>query len=330
MIKVSIIVPVYNESQYLKICLNSLMSQTLDDIEIIAIDDNSNDDSLNILKRYARRYANLHVYHNEENIGLGSTRNMGIKLAKGEYIGFVDSDDYVNPRMFKEMYDAALRNDYPEMVTTGVRFVKDDVYAKCDLSFLANNKEIIIRPSVKPESVIFESPSVCNKIFRKDTIKDYYFIEDCMFEDIPFSYTKYMEASKVVFVPNANYFYRRDVTKGLSSKNYRKNDSITDIFRVLDKLENDMKKSLKYELFKDEIKLIQLGYSLIRVEEINNWQLDLKDKNIIIEKMFSLIEEKYGNLDGVDITLLESNCGMNIVDAYSNYLDKIKERPKSL
>ena len=302
--KVSIIVPIYNEEEYVSTCLLSLINQTLDDIEIILIDDNSTDNSLNILLDYAKKYPNIKVYHNEKNLGQGASRNIGLSFATGEYIGFVDSDDYVSYTMYEDMYKAVLNNNYPKLVTTEIMFVKDDSY------------------------VISESPAVCNKIFRKDTLKDFYFVEDSLFEDIPFSYTKYMEASKVVTVSSINYFYRRDINRGVSSTNYKENNHITDIFKVLDRLESDMRKSSRYEVFKDEIKLIQLAYSLIRVEEVNNWNTD--KKTMIKDKMFSLIEEKYGDLDDVDVTLLQSKCGINIVDEYTNYLDNEKERPKSL
>lgn len=328
--KVSIIVPVYNEEEYVSTCLLSLINQTLDDIEIILIDDNSTDNSLNILLDYAKKYPNIKVYHNEKNIGQGASRNRGLSLATGEYIGFVDSDDYIRNTMYEDMYKAVLNNNYPEVVTTEIMFVKDDSYANRDLEFLARGKEKIINPMLDKNAVISESPAVCNKIFRRDTLKDFYFVEDSLFEDIPFSYTKYMEASKVVSVSSINYFYRRDINRGVSSTNYRENSHITDIFKVLDRLGFDMRKSSRYEVFKDEIRLIQLAYSLIRVEEVNNWQVDMDKKNLIKDKMFSLIEEKYGNLDDVDIALLESKCGINIVDEYTNYLDNEKERPKSL
>ena len=328
--KVSIIVPVYNEEEYVSTCLISLINQTLDDIEIILIDDNSTDNSLNILLDYAKKYPNIKVYHNEKNIGQGASRNRGLSLATGEYIGFVDSDDYIRNTMYEDMYKAVLNNNYPEVVTTEIMFVKDDSYASRDLEFLARGKEKIINPMLDKNAVISESPAVCNKIFRRDTLKDFYFVEDSLFEDIPFSYTKYMEASKVVTVSSINYFYRRDINRGVSSTNYRENSHITDIFKVLDRLESDMRKSSRYEVFKDEIKLIQLAYSLIRVEEVNNWQVDMDKKNLIKDKMFSLIEDKYGNLDDVDIALLESKCGINMVDEYTNYLDNEKERPKSL
>ena len=326
--KVSIIVPVYNEEEYVSTCLDSLINQTLDDIEIILIDDNSTDNSLNILLDYARKYPNIRVYHNEKNIGQGASRNRGLSLVTGEYIGFVDSDDYIRNTMYEDMYKAVINNNYPELVTTEILFVKDDSYANRDLEFLARGKEKIINPMVDKNAVAFESPTVCNKIFRRDTLKDFYFVEDSLFEDIPFSYTKYMEASKVVTVPSINYFYRRDINRGVSSTNYRENNHITDIFKVLDRLDSDMRNSSRYEIFKDEIKLIQLAYSLIRVEEVNNWNTD--KKSIIKDEMFSLIEEKYGNLDDVDLTLLQSKCGINICDEYTNYLDNEREKIKSL
>ena len=141
MIKVSIIIPVYNNGKYLRTCLDSLVNQTLKDIEIIAVDDNSSDNSLLILMEYAKKYHNIRVYHNRKNLGQGATRNIGLEYAKGEYIGFVDSDDYVRYNMYEDMYKAVLNNNYPELVTTDILFVKDDGYANRDLDFLSRGKE---------------------------------------------------------------------------------------------------------------------------------------------------------------------------------------------
>ena len=328
--KVSIIVPVYNEEEYVSTCLDSLVKQTLDDIEIIVIDDNSTDNSLSILLDYARKYSNIKVYHNEKNIGQGATRNRGLSLARGEYIGFVDSDDYVSYTMYDDMYKALVNNNYPGVVTTNILFVKDDSFINNNLGYGNNYKEKVIIPTKYKEVVVNESPSVCNKLFRKDTLKDYRFLEDSLFEDIAFSYFMLMRTDKIVMLPNTNYFYRRDITKGISSKNYQKNENVTDIFRVLDKLEDDVKKINKYDVFKDQIKLIQLAYSLTRIYEINNWDISLEEKEDIRNKMFAVIEKKYGALDNIDIALLQSKCGMDVVDEYSNYLDNKKERPKSL
>ena len=96
--KVSIIVPVYNVEEYLERCLDSLVNQTLKDIEIIIVNDGSTDGSKEKIQKYINKYKNI-VYLEKENGGLSSARNYGIPYAKGEYIGFVDSDDYVELTM---------------------------------------------------------------------------------------------------------------------------------------------------------------------------------------------------------------------------------------
>ena len=108
-VKVSIIVPVYNVEKYLRKCLDSLVNQTLKDIEIICINDGSTDDSLNILQEYAREHHNV-VVIDQENQGVSIARNNGINKAQGDYIGFVDPDDWVEPDMFKILYEKAEEN----------------------------------------------------------------------------------------------------------------------------------------------------------------------------------------------------------------------------
>ena len=109
--KVSIIIPVYNVDRYLKECLDSLISQTLVDIEIICINDSSTDNSLSILNEYAQKDNRVKVCNNSENQGLSCTRNVGLGVAIGEYIGFVDSDDYVDKDFFEKLYISASSND---------------------------------------------------------------------------------------------------------------------------------------------------------------------------------------------------------------------------
>ena len=105
-IKVSIIVPVYNVEKYLRQCLDSLINQTLQEIEIICVDDGSTDNSSNILSDYAQKDSRI-IVHRQENQGLANARNAGLKLANGEYIGFLDSDDFVDIDFFEKLYQAA-------------------------------------------------------------------------------------------------------------------------------------------------------------------------------------------------------------------------------
>lgn len=105
--KVSVIIPVYNAEKYLRRCLNSVCGQSLKEIEIICIDDCSSDNSLEILKEYAKNYPNLKVLHLEKNGGESAARNAGLALATGEYLGFVDNDDEVDLNFFEKLYQKA-------------------------------------------------------------------------------------------------------------------------------------------------------------------------------------------------------------------------------
>ena len=142
--KVSIIVPVYNSGKYLKTCLDSLVNQTLKDIEIIAVDDCSTDNSLLILMDYAKKYHNIKVYHNRENLGQGASRNRGLDIARGEYIGFVDSDDYIRYTMYEDMYKAAVNNSAP-LVSVLLLYVMDDIDLKNDV--VLRSEPIVYNPT---------------------------------------------------------------------------------------------------------------------------------------------------------------------------------------
>jgi len=107
MIKVSVIIPIYNVGKYLKRCLDSVCNQTLKDIEIICVDDCSTDDSALIAAEYAKNYSNLIFRALEKNQGVSVARNLGLSLAKGEYVAFVDSDDQVDLDFYEKLYERA-------------------------------------------------------------------------------------------------------------------------------------------------------------------------------------------------------------------------------
>ena len=325
--KVSVIVPVYNSEREVRDCLDSLVEQTEKDIEIIVIDDASTDNSPEIEAEYQKKYPNVKVYRNERNLGQSETRNRGIELAEGDYIAFLDSDDYVNPGMYEELYQAAVDNNMPELIVTGLSFVKGNEYRKKDLTFIGKQSTTIIHPMDNPDQVFFESPSLCNKLFRKDTVKNYKFLDVSAWEDIAFSYSRFMEANTVISKPTANYFYRRDVSNGVSAKNFKENDKITDIFVVADELEEELKRNGKYPFFADQIRGLQIACCLQRVDEVNNWQ-DEETKTNVKNMMFSTMLEKYGTLDGIDTGILSSKTGFRIMDEYNDYVNDQKGRKR--
>ena len=107
MIKVSVIVPVWNVEKYLEKCLDSLVNQTLKEIEIIVVNDESPDNSQKIIDKYVKKYPKKIKALSQKNGGQGSARNHGLKYATGEYIGYVDSDDYIEKNMYELMYNKA-------------------------------------------------------------------------------------------------------------------------------------------------------------------------------------------------------------------------------
>ena len=160
-IKVSIIVPVYNVEEYIEKCLKSLVSQTLQEIEIIVVNDGSLDNSMNTVKNFL--FDSRIIVINKKNGGLSSARNIGIKKAVGKYIAFVDSDDFINETMFEELYKYAEETE-------------NDVVASKVLLFNNKTLEITKRKSKyseysknlkNPFYLFEENIEVWNKIYKK-------------------------------------------------------------------------------------------------------------------------------------------------------------------
>jgi len=155
MIKVSVIVPVYNVEKLLKRCIDSLLGQTLQEIEIIAVDDGSTDSSLAILENYAKQNKKLKCI-GKKNGGLSDARNHGLPYATGEYVGYVDSDDFVDPDMYETMYDKAKEHG-------------SDI-VECNLHHTYANyedTEIMVKYYKPEELLCFGRHIAWNKIYRR-------------------------------------------------------------------------------------------------------------------------------------------------------------------
>ncbi|WP_300743433.1 glycosyltransferase family 2 protein [uncultured Brachyspira sp.] len=133
MIKVSIIILVYNTEQYLEKCLNSVINQTLKEIEIICIDDKSTDNSIDIIKNFQKIDNRIILIENKKNMGMGYNRDVGIKIAKGEYIGFVDSDDYIDENYFYELYNTSKKYDADLTKTENIEIYNKNYERKSNL-----------------------------------------------------------------------------------------------------------------------------------------------------------------------------------------------------
>lgn len=182
--KVSIVVPVYNTKKYLEKCLDSLVYQTLDDIEIIVVNDGSPDESQKIIDRYVQAYPNKVQAYVKENGGLSDARNFGISKCNGEYIGFVDSDDYVNLDMYQNMYNKAKEQDF-DMVVCDIRYVYENVSKEVSSQV---DEDINDLDKIKAQMVNIY-PAAWNKIYKKKLFENgVLFKKGVWYEDVEFLY----------------------------------------------------------------------------------------------------------------------------------------------
>ena len=211
MIKVSVIIPVYNVERYLEECLDSVVNQTLEDIEIICINDGSTDNSLDILDTYAKKDSRIKII-NQENRGLSASRNNGLKISTGKYICFLDSDDYLELNALMEAYAISERYSLDMCLFKLINF--DDITKKqCseeyfDMGYL---KELV-GDNVFDHHVVGEvlyriSVTAHSKLFNRDLIFDMKFPEGLIFEDDAFFTEAIFKSERVFFLDK--YLYNR-------------------------------------------------------------------------------------------------------------------------
>jgi glycosyltransferase involved in cell wall biosynthesis len=180
--KISVIVPVYNVENYLEKCLNSLVNQTLEEIEILVINDGSTDGSQKIIDDFQRKFPQKIKAFSKENGGLSDARNFGIDRATGEFLAFVDSDDSVSEVMMEEMYHLAIKNK-AELVICNLQKVDENGNVTQKLTQIPNLSEKI---DLEKNFSVFSDISyfACNKIFKRELFEGKRFQKGMHFEDI--------------------------------------------------------------------------------------------------------------------------------------------------
>lgn len=206
-VAISIIIPVYNVENYLPDCLNSLLNQTLNNIEIICIDDGSKDKSLEILKDFATKDNRIKVL-TQQNQGPGAARNNGLAIASGEFIGFVDSDDFVEKDYFEKLYNTARKHQADIAIASILKHKKNKTkynvhYKKEKTAHTIDGKFKLCED--KKQRVFY----VWNKIYKTDLIKtnNILFPTGIIFEDVLFSTKAIYFAKKIVSAINTKYHY---------------------------------------------------------------------------------------------------------------------------
>ena len=234
-IKVSVIVPVFNVESYLNESLDSILNQTLKDIEIICINDGSTDNSLDILETYSKKDKRIKII-SKENEGQGVARNVGLDNAQGEYISFVDSDDFIKRDMLEKLYNKAENNDLDLVMCKVSSFdnetheVDDDLWYYSLKCFDGFKKDVFNNLDTKKFT---DSISVTpyNKLYKRSFIEanNIRFPDKYIFEDEVFFYNVYLKAKRISLVDENLYYYRTN-RKGSTVSKSSDNDYIDVIY----------------------------------------------------------------------------------------------------
>ena len=251
MIKVSVVVPVYNVEKYIDKCLNSLVNQTFNDYEILVVNDGSPDNSQKIVDRYVSDYPDKVFSYIKENGGISSVRNFGILNAKGEYVVFIDSDDFVSENYIELLYNKMIENDND--------IVFSDVYRKSQ-----NKLDLMLgfndRGGTFKQNALLSLPAVWNKMYKKSLFinNNIFYPENIPFgEDLAVTSKLILHAKKIGYVNTPLYYYL--IREGSVTNQKRFNPKWLKIFVSVDSIIEYYQKQGKFEEYMSEIEYLAIS-----------------------------------------------------------------------
>lgn len=225
--KISVIVPVYNVEKYIAKCLKSIKDQNFDDFECLIIDDGSKDKSIEIAKTVIEGDSRFKLFH-KENGGLSDARNYGIEKASGEYLAFIDSDDYLDRELLSSSYEMAKKHD-SDITCFDMYYVWPD--GNMTISSGANQEVSSYKDNHK---LIFINNSANNKLYKYSFMQDKRFIKGMWYEDLAIIPTWIAQANNVSYVNKALYYY----VQRAGSISHSADERIFDIYKSLTSVEN--------------------------------------------------------------------------------------------
>lgn len=291
-VKVSVIIPVYNCEKYIGECIESLINQTLKDCEFVFVNDGSSDKSKKIIEEYAKSDNRIKLI-NQKNSGVSVARNAGLKIAVGEYIGFVDGDDYIDTDYYEKLYNAA-KSNFCEIVICDWKSEVNGIENRLNLPFERNKvlNKMYIEDKIYPFFIKEDSlNSVCNKIFNNNLIRE----NNIMFpvgvelgEDGFFNVVATTYADKVYYLDSCGYYYRE--VKGSATRNVIKKDYFK---RALSVYKKKPKEYEKWPIKEEEIeklkamKFLNTVIALTYIYFVPNDRNKLKDRYRHIKNMIN-------------------------------------------
>ena len=275
MVKISVVIPVYNVEEYLEESILCLFNQTFEDFELICVNDGSKDNSLDILKKFAKIDPRV-IIINKENGGCGSARNRGLDEAKGDYIYFFDPDDYIVPNAFEDLYNNITNNKSDFVIFKFALFMEgepvdysrptfdlDEIFKDADFNnFTFTYKDV-------KRHVLNSSFAPWTKLYRADFLNkydDFRFDLGVAFDDVPFHVKSMLRAKKISFAPDYYYHYRY---ANPNSVNNTSSNGI-DIMKIIDIVEDFLKKEKYFDELKNEFFCFKINHITIYMISTNS------------------------------------------------------------
>ena len=290
--KVSVIIPCHNTDKYIQTCLNSLIHQQLKDLEIICVDDHSTDNTLNILKQFEKEYpTKVKVLSLQAERGCSAARNLGLSYANGEYIGFVDSDDYVSLNMYLDFY--YLARAYNVKIVSG------------KIEFILENQNELITNNNSPKKhfqlchnkniLIFEPPSCCHRLFEHAFIENESFLVNKKYEDISFTIPLLIKANNLLAIKESCYFYRANPSGIMATDNHH-NAKILDIFSEIKELRQRIENYDSQKEYQKIIKDLEQRFVFTVGNSILDWDISHAAKKYLISLYLTIADKQIAAL----------------------------------
>lgn len=278
MYKVSVIVPVYNSENCLEKCLDSILNQTLTEIEVILINDGSTDYSLEIIKQYSKKYNNI-KYKTKENEGQAVARNIGIDMATGEFISFVDSDDYIENTMMQRLYEKAIKTDSDIVICDYTEKLKNTQISR---------KSLYVNSDTLQKRYILSVAGPCSKIIKTEILKqnNIRFLENNIYEDLAIIPTLALYTNKISYCEESLYYYV--VRQNSTMQQTKYNPKLESIFNVMEYVSNQF----DGKGYDEEIEFIYINHLLYA--GCGRFLRYPHTQNMIL-KIINIINDKYPN-----------------------------------
>lgn len=306
---ISVIIPVYNDEEYLHVCINSVINQTYSDLEIICVDDDSSDSSYDILQYFAKKDDRIKVLKNEHNKGLGYNRNRGMEVATGKYVSFLDSDDWISPDTFEVLIEKAEKDNLDVLIYKSIVFYEDTqnfgFERYYDMEFMDKWESKVFNHWDLDKTKLFSIPvAAWNKLYLKSFLDDNdirFPNENLIHEDNPF-YCKMITSAERISILN-KYFHNRRRRSGsiMTWNNERLFDNISIVYMVLDIF---LKEPKLYEYYKKEV----LFYIFVAVLDAKYEQIDEEFKDQFYDEVVNVYNDLIDNY-GLYNDILESVWG---------------------